>query len=218
MRRGDSADGLPAGGPPRREVHTASLGPTNDAVSVVVEISNMLNTEEQTSRWREGGVVAARGGMPGPAKAERSVDDGEEVYNAPLTIRLKEPAGSAMRRDVRLRVDYFSGTVEVRARRVVSCLRAAAEGRALSETDIRLLESQLRAWLAANASALRTGSSTPHDLSDDSSDLVFAFELSAVRAPEAGVPPPRPLPEAEPPETSTPGPSAASRGRRRSKG
>lgn len=127
------------------------------------------------------------------AKAVGSQRDLSPCNDAPLTIRLKEPEGSVMRRDVRLRVDYFSGTVETRAKRVISCLVGTAEGRLLSPADRRALELQLGHWLAQNATALLTGTSVPIDPTEDASELMFVFQTSSA---SEGTPP-RPQPEAE---------------------
>ena len=162
------------------------------------------------------------------AKADSANGERSHRYDAPLTIRLKEPEGSVMRRDVRLRVDYFSGTVEARAKRVLSCLFGTAEGRTLSPADRQALEAQLGDWLAQNATALLTGNSVPSDPTDDSSDLMFLFQTSAAFE---GTPP-RPQPEVEPhdspdqptsptpptrPAPSAPGASAVPRTPRRRK-
>lgn len=161
--------------------------------------------------------MASRGSLPRAAKAEQRSDELADRNDAPLTVRLKEPAGSTMQIDVRLRVDYFTGTVEARAKRVVSCLLATAEGMSLSKTDRTSLESQLRDWLARNATALLTGSTLPRDPSCDTSEFMFSFQRSAARDLDTTVPPPRPLPETETPAGPT-APSGASKAipRRRS--
>lgn len=168
--------------------------------------------------------MASRGGTPATANHEREVDEPPERNDAPLTIRLEEPGGSATRRDVRLRVDYFSGrTVEARARQVASCLFGTAEGRSLSSGDKRLLLEQLCYWLSKNNDALRRGHTIALGLTDDTSELVFSFKQSdpcvPVGPPEVDAPPARPpLPEAEPPLPPPPpvaGPSVASRRPRR---
>lgn len=125
------------------------------------------------------------GACPGPASERR---------DAPLTIRLQEPAGSPMHRDVPLRVDYFSGAVEDRAGRVLACLLGTVDGRSLADRDRKALQEQLEAWLARNASALLIGTRLPEGADDDASEMVFTFRRS--------------VPAAPPPEFEVPGPRA----------
>jgi hypothetical protein len=117
---------------------------------------------------------------------------------APFTVRLLEPAGSSLRCDVRLRVDYINGNADDRAARIVSSLLETSQGKSLGLDDRESLKSQLGDWLASNAAALHTG----HTLYSNP----FSFTRSISDAP-----PPRPPPEtAPPPQTQSPAPAGRS--------
>ncbi|MBL8343975.1 MAG: hypothetical protein JNN03_00890 [Rubrivivax sp.] len=117
-----------------------------------------------------------------------------ERNDAPLVIRLIEPAGGPMRRDVLLRVDYVNGTVEAKARRVASCLFATSDGARLNTADRDLLEKQLCDWLAANATALLAGGTIPRGPLDDTSEFLFAYQQLAPLQTVRAAPGPRPRP------------------------
>lgn len=137
-------------------------------------------------------------GTEGSGASGSGRDTGLRPVNraAPLTIRLKEPAGSAMQHDVRLHVDSVSGTVEERLARVVTCLSARSEWRSLSDADRRQLESKLGDWLPRNLDALTPGTLSPEG---GGSGARFDYQMSDPWRPEAEVPPPREAPPAPPP-------------------
>lgn len=142
--------------------------------------------------------MASRRGTPSSGQAQGAAGERADRFDAPLIVRLKEPAGSTEHRNVRLRVDYFNGTVGARTERVLACLFADSVGKRLSTNDKQSLERQLRHWLARNKSALRIGSTVSKSANDDQGEFLFAFQQADPLEREVDVPPPRPLPEHTP--------------------
>lgn len=180
--------------------------------------------EWSTGRWtsrpaspmlpaREGrGQQWGAGGMA-PRRGNRQVDGATidkvrvERNDAPLIVRLIEPAGGPMWRDVQLRVDYVTGTVEAKARRVASCLFATSDGARLVPADRDLLEKHLCDWLAANASALLAGGTIPRGPLDDASEFLFAYQQLAPLQTVRAAPGPRPRPGAATAPAAAPAPA-----------